>query len=257
MNILKRIYAKLPYKIQYLWKYPKHLIKNYVMLNFLLKKINSGFYAIPLKNLNTKIIFPNKLELELECPEATFGYFLNYIPKKGDVIIDVGSYPGDFTIVANYFLNNSGKIICFEPDINNYKILCNNIKKYKIKNVKIIKKGLWNKKDVLHFDTNKGESSITKNGKYIIKVNTLDNELKSLKIKKVDFIKMDVEGAELEALKGMKKTLKNNNCKLAIASYHYIKGKQTYRRCEKFLKKLNYKVKTENKEHLTTYAFKK
>jgi FkbM family methyltransferase len=255
MNILKRLYKKLPYKIQYLWKYPKHLLNN-LLLNIFLRKLNKKFYAIPLKNLNTEIILPNNLKIELDCPEATFGYFLNYIPKEDDIIIDVGAYPGDFAIIASYFLGKNGKIFCFEPDNLNYKILYKNIKKFKIKNIKLIKKGLWSNKNKFKFKNDGGYSLINKNGTQIIDVDKLDSEIKRLKIKKADFIKMDIEGAEIEALQGMKKTLINNNCKLAIATYHIINKEKTYKKCEKFLKKINYKVKTENKKHLTTYAFK-
>lgn len=50
-----------------------------------------------------------------------------------------------------------------------------------------------------------------------IPVTTVDNELKS---EKVTFIKMDIEGAELESLKGCKRTILNNKPKLAICVYH-------------------------------------
>ena len=62
-----------------------------------------------------------------------------------------------------------------------------------------------------------------------IKVDTLDNILEGLKIDRVNFIKMDIEGAEIEALKGMKETLGNNDVKLAIASYHKVNGQPTYK----------------------------
>ena len=40
---------------------------------------------------------------------------------------------------------------------------------------------------------------------------------------------MDIEGAEIEALKGMEETLRNNDVKLAIASYHKVNGQPTYK----------------------------
>lgn len=259
--MIKNLYKKLPYKIKYiLWKYPKHIFNNLILLNIdllkLSKKLKKDVFALPLKNLNTQIIIKKELILETNEPEALIQYFKYYIPKSNDVIIDAGSFKGHFSILAYYLMNKKGKIICFEPDIKNYDILKKNIKKFGLKNVIIIKKGLWNKKTLLNFESNGEISSILNKGNEKIKVIDIDSELKRLKIKKINFIKMDIEGAEIEALEGMKKTLIQNKCKLAIASYHKINGEKTYKKCETFLKKLNYCVKTENKKHLTTYAYK-
>jgi len=67
---------------------------------------------------------------------------------------------------------------------------------------------------------------------------------------------MDIEGAEIEAIKGAKKTLKNNTANLAIASYHILDGEKTHFKLEKMLQKLGYKTETSFLQHLTTYANK-
>jgi hypothetical protein len=61
-----------------------------------------------------------------------------------------------------------------------------------------------------------------------VEVDTLDNILKELEISKVDFIKMDIEGAEIEALKGMDGVLKGRT-ELAIAAYHIVNGRETFK----------------------------
>ncbi len=53
-----------------------------------------------------------------------------------------------------------------------------------------------------------------------IEVVTLDEALKELGIDRVDVVKMDIEGAEIEAVKGMKNTIKKCHPKLIIATYH-------------------------------------
>jgi len=68
---------------------------------------------------------------------------------------------------------------------------------------------------------------------------------------------MDIEGAEIEALLGSKKTLIENNLNLAIASYHLINGEKTAKKVERFLRKISYTAFTNYPKHLTTYAFKK
>ena len=74
--------------------------------------------------------------------------------------------------------------------------------------------------------------------------------------KKVDFIKMDIEGAELAALEGAIKTLTSNNLQLAIASYHIVDGQQTFMKLEEQLGRLGYKTETAFPPWLVTYAWK-
>lgn len=86
-----------------------------------------------------------------------------------------------------------------------------------------------------------------------VELTSIDVELGKLKIDKVDFIKMDIEGAELKALEGASRIL-SSHPKIAIASYHVVDGQQTYIISEKMLTELGYKAKTSFPKHLTTYA---
>ena len=111
-----------------------------------------------------------------------------------------------------------------------------NIEVNKLKNVTVIQKGLWSKKDRLKFYLKPvpgGHSLVTHKDSAIqiteVEVDTLDNILRELGVDRVNFIKMDIEGAEIEALKGMADTLGNNDVKLAIASYHKVDGQPTYK----------------------------
>lgn len=123
---------------------------------------------------------------------------------------------------------------------------------------------MWNRNEILKFDNRKDKGSIIvecandeiKGEIMDYKFVKLDDEIKNLGINKVDFIKMDVEGAEIEAIEGCKNILKNNNVNLAIASYHIRNGEETYKKLEPMLNNFGYKTKTEFPEHLTTYARK-
>ena len=79
---------------------------------------------------------------------------------------------------------------------------------------------------------------------------------KGLKIAKVDVIKMDIEGAEIEAIQGAEETLKRNYAYVAIASYHIVNGKTTSIFLENYLSKIGYKAKSDFPKHLTTYGKK-
>lgn len=195
------------------------------------------------------------------------GYFAHATLKTGDIVVDAGAYLGSFAIYASKIVGDEGKIIAFEPDPENYRKLQQNIKLNGVKNIILINKGLSSENTELYFYA-KGttasaivqlsEKNISFNQNIIkISVVRLDDELDQLNIKNIDFIKMDIEGVEIEALIGCKNLLLNNSVNLAIASYHIINGTQTYICAEKILKNFGYNVKTDFPEHLTTYGWKK
>ncbi len=141
------------------------------------------------------------------------------IPRNYEVFIDGGAYVGD-TIESfrNVYMNgndSSFMAYAWEPDEKNWKILkktCAGL------NVKIVPYGLWSKKESLTFTENvSGNSCIDKNGNKIVRVDSIDNIHGN---EKITFIKMDIEGAEIEALKGAKNVIMNQKPKLAICIYH-------------------------------------
>ena len=184
------------------------------------------------------------------------GYEKYYQLKRGDVVVDAGAYPGDYAIFAGKRVGDNGKVICFEPDPKNRKVLEKNILAEKLKNIIVIPKGLWNENAVLKFSKEDFKSSLEKEGEIEIEVVRLDDELKKLNIGRVNVLKMDIEGAEIQAMEGCEKILKENKVNVAIASYHVVNGKKTSYFLENFLSKLGYTVKTNFPKHLTTYAWK-
>jgi FkbM family methyltransferase len=178
--------------------------------------------------------------------------------KEGDIVVDAGAYPGDYAVYASRKIGVSGKIICFEPDPKNAKILIKNLKNEKRNNFIVIQKGLWdsNKKiDMTQSDGLHSFLSDDKTGK--IEVVKLDDELKKIRINKVDVIKMDIEGAELKAIEGCKSIIKKCHPYFVIASYHIVEGKRTAETMTPFFEKLGYNVKKDFEKHLTLYASKK
>ena len=149
-------------------------------------------------------------------------YFIKELKLDNDeVFIDCGAYTGD---TIDEFLKHCPEykqIVAFEPASKIFKKLK---EKYE-NNPKIILKnaGAYDKNGVVDFiDANAGETGtiIAGGGEYedltSIQVNAIDN----LNLEKVTFIKMDIEGAELNALKGAEKTILRDKPKLAICIYH-------------------------------------
>jgi FkbM family methyltransferase len=137
--------------------------------------------------------------------------------KKGDVVIDVGAWIGDFSAYAS---KKGAKVYAFEPEPSNLKWLKKTANLNK--NIKVIALGLGNEEKRMGFASRSEGSSIDATStQNLIKVTTLDKFVKENNITKLDFIKSDIEGFERNLLLGAKHVLKNLRPKLSICTYHY------------------------------------
>ncbi|HVZ80725.1 MAG TPA: FkbM family methyltransferase [bacterium] len=132
--------------------------------------------------------------------------------KPGQTVVDVGANIGYYTLLAARRVGPQGRVYAFEPDPTNFGLLKKNVEENGYKNVVLVNKALSNKNgktklflnpknrgDHRVYDSGDGRESVT------IGTLTLDSYLKK---RKVDFIKMDIQGAEPLALAGMKRTIK-------------------------------------------------
>jgi len=196
----------------------------------------------------SKFYFVYDLIDELYIRQNYFQYFdLN----EGDKVVDAGANIGLFTVLAAKKLNNTGKVIAIEPDDNNFEILKENIKINELTNVIPVKKGLWKENTTLEFNLGlrPGEHSLHENDqmsgeKVKIDCITLDNLLSELNIKSVNFIKMDIEGAEIEALQGCQTILKSESVKWVIEALHIVEGQPTYKKIVPVIEASNYHLLT-------------
>ncbi len=207
-------------------------------------------------------MYTNPLITNGEITSDMKGYNQNYRLRKNDVVVDAGAYNGLFAVYAALKVGPNGRVIAFEPDPYSAFILSKNIRLNQLRNVTVIKKGLFSGKSRVKFDVQGVGSRLQIYNRNIptinyIEVDSLDNILADLKVKKVNFIKMDIECAEIEALKGCKKTIKDNhNIHLAIASYHLVNGKRTSYALERLFRSFGLRSETKYPSHLTTYADK-
>lgn len=146
----------------------------------------------------------------------------HYKVKKGDTIAEMGAFRGYYTLYLSQKVGPKGKIIAIEPIPENVMYLKKNIEANKIDNVEIIAKGVWNTNEAMVFnrkptDFQSGSIDINYSGQTEkqIEVNTLDTILSECKIDQVDFMLIQLNGAEFEALKGLKKVKPKN---LSIAA---------------------------------------
>jgi len=147
-----------------------------------------------------------------------------YKIKRKDIIIDVGAHVGVFSLKASRKANE-GKVISIEPHPVTYNMLVKNIRRNKRTNVISLNLALgeFNGTTKLYLSKYPREYStvIRRSDKYLrVPLKTLDQLLQELKLSKVDFIKIDAEGAELDILKGAEEALKQDNIFLTISGYH-------------------------------------
>lgn len=131
-------------------------------------------------------------------------FFADLGACKGDTIEEFLSYVGDYE-----------KILAFEPNGKNYQKLksyCENINNTEIWNI-----AAYSKEQVLYFNKKSGRSSAKASNGVPVNATSLDNILNG---RKATYIKIDVEGSEIDALLGSEKTLKDFKPKLNIAAYH-------------------------------------
>lgn len=147
--------------------------------------------------------------------EPVESFLLKSMLDKEDVIIDAGANIGFYTMMMAHS-SVEGQVHSFEPVPSNFAILKHNISKSNLAHrIVLNNSGLWHKKSTLNFsldidmENNIGSFTAGKVDKAISKnecpVLTLDEYCKSFQ--RLDFIKMDIEGAELSALNGGHKTI--------------------------------------------------
>lgn len=139
--------------------------------------------------------------------------------EENEVFIDGGSLNLESSVqFAKWCNHDYSKIYVFEPDTYSYNVCANKVKEFPEGKVELIKKATWSEDKELCFDGGlNGGSRINSNSKNTVNATSIDNVVGE---GRCTFIKLDVEGTELETLKGAIKTIQNNHPKLAISIYH-------------------------------------
>lgn len=134
--------------------------------------------------------------------------------------INCGAYNGDTVMRLNALFGKVEAIACFEPDPGNFELLTQYLsnKHNEIAQIVIVFPcGVFSKEGQLHFLSADISSTISDLGESFIQCLALDHAIPGFK---PTFIDMDIEGAELEALKGAEMLIKENKPDLAICVYH-------------------------------------
>ena len=137
-----------------------------------------------------------------------------FIPERGAVVIDGGAFDGG---TATIFTQMGYKVYAFELDDENFALArkVGEEKNFVVENV-----GLGSYRHEMTYDKSLSSSRLSETGSSVAQIITLDEYVREKNLPRVDFIKLDVEGAELDVLKGAATTIARFKPILALSAYH-------------------------------------
>jgi len=206
-NILKVLLGKLfnYFEFKRISKIPRYFQSDTTILGNIIKFVDSASFLFLYKEIFRQEIY--KFNTDTLKPS----------------IIDCGANIG-LSIIYFKRLYPESEIIGFEPDKRIFDILTFNISSFNLENITLINKGLWNEETTLKFfseGADGGRIAVEGDKKNIVEIQTV--RLREYLSKTVDFLKIDIEGAEVEVLKDCKDLL--NNVKHIFVEYHSFLNK--------------------------------
>jgi FkbM family methyltransferase len=197
----------------------------------LIEKKSLNFLPASLKNMLPSL--PNDYNVDDFYDASTsFFYFDDYIPRKGWSIIDAGAYQGFYTEICSKLVKEKGQVFSIEPNPSLCKALREKFMQSGYLNIKVIESALGNRegKIILYISNNFASvSSLEENHVHRfdaeyksveVNLSQIDTLVEEQRICQLDLVKIDVEGAELMALQGAKKSMSQQLIKRFIIEVH-------------------------------------
>jgi FkbM family methyltransferase len=239
-----------------------NIIPSYDVVKFFYKSMK----FLKLGNPSLLKVYSKKHDYKYYCrledfnPDREEDIVKLFRPKEGDIVVDVGAHIGKYTIIASKMVGSKGKVIAIEAHPANYDILKRNIVINKLSNVIALNYAVHSTEMLVKLYEPGQEEGFTiyntimtdrislNNQKYIeVKANRLDSLLLENGIKEVNWIKIDVEGAEFEVLKGAITILSSSKDISLLIEIHNVgaNNKTFYEPIIRLLESKNYKVSFE------------
>ncbi len=174
-------------------------------------------------------------------------FFEYYLPKTNDVVIELGSGVGNETIYISSLIGKQGKVIAVEPFKEIFDLLRKTIEINNVKNVLMVNKAIYKSNTEIGFLSDKSNwlgGKIDKNSKEKMPTITLNNLVIENKLSKIDFCKINIEGAEKYILESSDLFLKICN-NFAIECHDFLDDEKnkTHLKVKNFLRENNFKIK--------------
>lgn len=217
----------------------RNLIRLFLGINKrdeLFRKYNFTFISI-LKRMTKSPIMVKNLDGVFFCrpPETDIVIIADehenflkekYKPENGHIVIDLGAHIGKYAIRSGRIVGSEGKVIAVEAEPESYEIMCKNIELNNLQSIVTpLNSAISNKNGKIPFFVSEGRSNVssmyTKWSKQIeVDAITIDELIKRCKLGKVDWLQMDMEGAEHDAILGATDSIKNGIIENFIIETH-------------------------------------
>ena len=195
-------------------------VHRFLLENWLEEKINeeNGVYKTEYDSIEIYAKSFQDLE-DVYREDLITSYLQGFELEKDSDVLVAGAYPGAF---VNYLAKKieNGKVIAIEPDDSNKERLEDNVELNDVENVDIVEKPIYSSETTVNF-SNSGDHSSRIVEKGVEKKTTTVDKLRE-EYGEFDLVTMDIEGAEVEAVKGAEQTIKQHSTRFAIRSYHQI-----------------------------------
>lgn len=158
----------------------------------------------------------------LHEPESTQAFWASL--RSGAIVIDGGSNRGGYSMLASKKVGPTGRVFAFEPDPGNFMRLERAVRDFP--NVEPVRAAIGGEpgSGVLNLDTfHAGHSLVHRSGtgaSVVVPVTTIDAFIAERGLPGIDVLKLDIEGSELDALRGMRDLLRSKRRPVILCEVH-------------------------------------
>jgi FkbM family methyltransferase len=158
--------------------------------------------------------------------------------EVGRSIWDVGAHAGYYTLLASLGVGHQGKVVAFEPFPENIACLRKHIAINNANNVRVVEAAVANSDGMISFKSGPTSTrgSIANDGELKVRSIRLDTLVERGNIPLPDLIKLDIEGAEFQALQGAQRTIETYHPLIFLATH----GNEVRKQCLEFLQSSGY-----------------
>ena len=185
----------------------------------------------------------------IECALGSYEYEKRILfeknVSKSSVVYDIGAHVGFYTLLASDLVGKNGKVIAFEPVPQNLKYLKKHLEINRCTNVIVIEAAVSDKSGISFFDEGPNSSVghlSEDNSSLTVETVSIDELIMRGEIPPPNYVKIDIEGAELLALKGAKSTFRTYSPNIFLAT-HSHRVHNVHIDCINYLASLGYKLK--------------
>jgi len=170
--------------------------------------------------------------------------------RKGDIVLDIGANIGYYAIMESRLVGETGCVLAVEPSPKNFDLLNENIRLNSVRNIKTynLAMGETNGKAEMYISNRSNWSRLvdkdlndTINETVVLDISTVDEFIKDRPLP--TFVRMDVEGYEINILRGMKKWMTNDNLTIFVEFHPHFMSHAECVECFDILKAAGFKLR--------------